>query len=502
MSDHAFLVLTIAVLTAYLAALFLTSLGNRFRKKSSENFFTGGGLGNFPLFCTVAMSIFSGLSYYGYPSSIYTYGIGYLSGVGGYVVTLMFCTVGYRLWKLGKKYNFTSPAEYLRTRYADEHYGYFVAVLLFLFIIPYVATQLIAIGDGIEITTNGAIPYWAAILAFTTVIIAYVFLGGMKSVVWMSILHFFLGYGALFLVVYSVTKTNFDGSFFDGLRTAYQQVASGDSASVLGAPGPQNTFDWKGSINMGLAGAAACIVWPNMFVRCFLAKDKKNFTVMAAALPACTAIMFGMLAIVGAILAPALLTEGVSYPDGIMATISSQFAPKAISLVSLLALCAFAISTIDSFMLVGSQFIARDVYIHYKKQQGDEISEQKATRIGRIAIIVIVIPMLWIAIAKPASITENAYKLASPFFGMIMPATLGGIYWKRATKQGAWAGTLTGIAVTVLFTFFAAPPFGFSAFVWGLLINAVVFIIVSLCTKTPYELAERYVVPFSAKVSS
>ena len=101
--------------------------------------------------------------------------------------------------------------------------------------------------------------------------------------------------------------------------------------------------------------------------------------------------------------------------------------------------------------------------------------------------------MLFIVFTRPASITDNAYKLASPFFGMIMPATILGLYWKRASREGAWAGTVTGLVVVVVFTFFVTPPLGISAFLWGLIVNFIVMIAVSLCTKVPQEVIDKYI---------
>ena len=55
-------------------------------------------------------------------------------------------------------------------------------------------------------------------------------------------------------------------------------------------------------------------------------------------------------------------------------------------------------------------------------------------------------------------------------------------------------GTVAGVIVTTLFTFFITPPLGFSALLWGLAINTVLYIIASLCTKVPDEIVEKYIV--------
>lgn len=382
----------------------------------------------------------------------------------------MFCSIGYRLWMLGKEYGFKSPAEYLRSRYYSESFGFFVAALLFVFIIPYIASQVIAVGTGIETSTAGMIGYAVAVLIACVVISAHTLTGGMSSVAWMDTFHFFLGYGALALLIYFVTTNNFEGGLIAGLQKAYS-ITKETMPTVLSNPGPKGTYTVVGNINNALAGAIATLFWPHIFVRCFMAKSKKNFQVMACALPMCYAVCYGMLAIVGAVLAPALLGAGVENPDAVVPLLATQYAPSFVNFIQILSLCAFAISTTDSFLLVGGQMAAEDIFVHWKHLKGEKVNDKKSVRMGQAAILFLMVAMLFIVLTRPASITDSAYKLASTFFGMIMPATILGLYWPRASKEGAWAGTVSGLLVVVVFTFSAKPPLGISAFLWGLMIN-------------------------------
>ncbi len=487
-------VLIVVGLAVYIVILLWDGIRRLFKNNDAETYYTANrGVGNLALLATVAMSIFSGLSIYGYPSSIYANGVGHLSGNGGYITALMFCTIGYKLWIQGKEYGFKSPSEYLRNRYYSEGYGFFVAALLFLFIIPYIATQVISIGTGLEVSTAGMVTYGAAVGIACVVIATHTLCGGMSSVAWMDTFHFFLGYGALALIIYFVTTTNFEGGLINGLQQAYEVTKNGAHAAVLSNPGPKGTFTVVGNINNALAGAIANLFWPHIFVRCFMAKGKKNFQIMAAFLPIFYALCFFMLAVVGAILAPALLGPDVANPDTVMPLLSTQFAPKFVTFISILALCAFAISTTDSFLLVGGQMAAEDIFVHWKYLKGEKVEDKRSVRWGQIAILFLMFAMLFIVFTRPASITDNAYKLSSPFFGMIMPATILGLYWPRASKEGAWAGTISGLLVVVMFTFFVKPPLGISAFLWGLIINFVVMIAVSLATKVPEEIVEKYI---------
>lgn len=97
--------LWIAVFGIYIIVLLWDGIRRVFKNNNAEEYYAAGrGVSNLALLATVAMSIFSGLSYYGYPASIYKFGVGYLSGNGGYITALMFCTIGYRLWIQGKEY--------------------------------------------------------------------------------------------------------------------------------------------------------------------------------------------------------------------------------------------------------------------------------------------------------------------------------------------------------------------------------------------------------------
>ena len=486
--------LWLVVFGAYIVVLLWDGIRRIFKNNNAEEYYAAGrGISNLALLATVAMSIFSGLSYYGYPSSIYKFGVGYLSGTGGYITALMFCTIGYKLWIQGKEYGFKSPSEYLRNRYYSESYGFFVAALLFLFIIPYIATQVISIGTGIEVSSAGKISYLVAVGIGCVVIALHTLTGGMGSVAWMDTFHFFLGYGALALVLYFTVTVNFEGGFISGMQQAYETTKAGAHAAVLSNPGPTGTFTVIGNVNNALAGAIANLFWPHIFVRCFMAKGKKNFQVMAAALPIFYSLCFFMLALIGAVVAPALLGPDVTNTDTVMPLLSTEFAPEFVTLISALCLCAFAVSTTDSFLLVGGQMAAEDIFVHWKYLKGEKVEDKKSVRMGQVAILFLMFAMLFIVFTRPASITDNAYKLASPFFGMIMPATILGLYWKRASREGAWAGTLAGLIVVVIFTFFATPPLGISAFLWGLIVNFIVMIVVSLCTKVPQEVVDKYI---------
>ena len=83
-------VLIVVGLAVYIVILLWDGIRRLFKNNDAETYYTANrGVGNLALLATVAMSIFSGLSIYGYPSSIYANGVGHLSGNGGYITSIL-----------------------------------------------------------------------------------------------------------------------------------------------------------------------------------------------------------------------------------------------------------------------------------------------------------------------------------------------------------------------------------------------------------------------------
>ena len=459
--------------------------------ESSEKFFTADrGLNPFVLLCTTSISVFSALAFYGAPSGIYKDGIGFYSNTGGMVAALMFVVVGYRLWLLGREYGFTTPVDYLRSRYYSDGYGLFVSAFLILFIVPYVAMQLVAIGDAVVVTTDGMVPYVIAVAVGTIVVSLHIIGGGMGSVAWMDTFHMCLGFGTLITLIVYLTMRYFPNG---GFAEAVQIMQQNGTFDILSCPGPNGTFNWKGMISNALTGAIATVVWPHIFMRTFVASSKENFRQMSWAMPLSYVLVYSPIVIIGAILAPAILGPGFEKPDNIVAILSTQYAPPFIAFISLLCLFAFGVSTADSLLLSASAMASRDIYLHHVYELKGKTSDSKqVVKFGRLVLLLLMIITLVIVALKPASITDYAYKLSSPFFAQILPATLFGLFWKRASKEGAIAGTVSGLLVAIVLTFFVRPPFGFSALVWALVVNTLLLVVVSLCTKVPEEITAKY----------
>ena len=79
------------------------------------------------------------------------------------------------------------------------------------------------------------------------------------------------------------------------------------------------------------------------------------------------------------------------------------------------------------------------------------------------------------------------------FCVQLFPAILGMFFWKRATKTGAAVGLAAGLILSILFSRTWPNPLGIHAGIWGLALNVVLFVVLSLLTSPPpKEIVNEY----------
>jgi cation/acetate symporter len=185
----------------------------------------------------------------------------------------------------------------------------------------------------------------------------------------------------------------------------------------------------------------------------------------------------------------------------------SQLPPWVIALVAAGGLAA-ALSTAAGLLLVIASSISHDLYYRIINRGA---SERIRLLVGRVMIGVGVIIAGYFGINPPgfvAQVVALAFGLgASSFF----PIIVLGIFWKRASKEGAIAGMITGIGFTMLYIvqtkflgmapwFMGISPEGIGTV--GMLINFAVTIGVSLATAPPpaavQEMVESVRIPRGA----
>jgi cation/acetate symporter len=152
---------------------------------------------------------------------------------------------------------------------------------------------------------------------------------------------------------------------------------------------------------------------------------------------------------------------------------------------------AAALSTASGLLLVIASSISHDLYYRIINRHA---SEKQRLLLGRIMIGIAVVIAGYFGINPPgfvAQVVALAFGLgASSFF----PVLFLGIFWKRASREGAICGMIAGIGFTMMYIiqtkylgfgnwFLGISPEGIGMI--GMFINLVVTVAVSKATKAP-----------------
>lgn len=145
------------------------------------------------------------------------------------------------------------------------------------------------------------------------------------------------------------------------------------------------------------------------------------------------------------------------------------------------------------FLSLGSMF-THDIVDHYAKH--DRMSDRQRLLTGRIFVVLVVLAswLLTLVLQKAPIFTLAVWCFSG--FAALFPLVFAALYWKRATKWGAYASIIAGIGSGIAFYVYNGLDHGFASRVepeiWGVvpaapmtIFAAVAMIVVSLATRPP-----------------
>ena len=338
--------------------------------------------------------------------------------------------------------------------------------------------------------------YAAAIIAISVSL--YVTLGGLSAVIWTDVIQF--AFLAIFAIgiAFAAVGTVADG----GLNT----TAISSSELFGNVPG-----SWWNPFSIGIpmvlilsfAIIPGWITEQDPWQKVWAARDAKSASrgmiigslMIALVFAACAVIAIALNSIY-----PEIAKMG--YPAGmalaepaLLNFVNERFAYAPVVIAfSAIGLAAASMSCTDTFSTSGASCVSRDIFQRYIKPDATMKEMLAVNRISVVAIILaatagsFVIPNIIDAIQIATFIASSSY-----FFPL-----MGGLYWKRATKEGAFAGMVVGFVVQVtlvVLDLIKTPPLASNyletihpiltghGVIVGMTMSAIVFFGVSLMTK-------------------
>jgi SSS family solute:Na+ symporter len=466
--------------------LLLAVYGYKVSAKTAEDYMLAGrGIGIAVMFFFALFAISSVWTFYAYPSILYRHGPGFVyfiwGCVAGFAVLYMF--IGPRLWAVCRLNRFLSPIEALAARYESPGLRLIVSIVLLGSIIPYIADQSLGVGLGLKALLG--FPPVVGILYISLLLILIVLLGGMRITAWVNVL-LGLVYTATFLgsLIFVIARV-----FPEGLSGAVA-VLQTKAPALLTTPGPEGLFRPAVTSIVFFVGILA-FTWPHIVISTMTAQDKAIFKWMPGLAIVVAGVLFYTIPFVwGAMVAPAVSRlPGTLVPplsgkeaDSIVQMIITSYLPPWFSAFVLMGVISAAISTAAVQLMTASIIVARDV-VHGLLVPGG--SDQFLIRTTKLSIIAILLLSMGIAFWYPVELAQYLVGIAIPGFAQWGPPLVGAILWKRATKEGAVTGIVAGTLYLLVGFVYQPALFGLHPAIPTLLVNVVLFVVISSCTSRP-----------------
>ena len=417
---------------------------------------------------------------------------------------------------------YTMP-EFLERRYNTQSRTILSVISLISYVLTKVAVTVYAGGlvfqqvFGIE-ELWGIDFFWIAAIGLVLITAIYTIFGGMKSVLYTSVLQTpILLLGSLIILVLGMKAL---GSWDQMLQLCdvkpNYEGATGTMVHLMRSNSdPQ--YPWLGA----LIGSAVIGFWywctDQYIVQRVLSgkneKESRRGTIFGAYLKLLPVFLFlipGMIAFAlhqkyagdGGFLP--LLADGTPNADAAFPTLVAKILPAGVKGLVVCGILAALMSSLASLFNSSAMLFTIDFW----KRLKPETSEKSLVRIGQTAtVVIVVLGILWIPIMR--SVGNVLYNYLQDVQSVLAPgiaaAFLLGITWKRASAKGGMWGLLSGIiigltrlgakvyysnAVDPCDNWFKAVFYDFNwLFFCGvmLIVCCLIVIIVSLCTEAPEE---------------
>ena len=471
----------IILLAAFgVGVLLLAVYGYKVSAKTAEDYMLAGrGIGIAVMFFFALFAISSVWTFYAYPSILYRHGPGFVYFIWG-CVAVLYMFIGPRLWAVCRLNRFLSPIEALAARYESPGLRLIVSIVLLGSIIPYIADQSLGVGLGLQALLG--FPPVVGILYISLLLILIVLLGGMRITAWVNVL--------LGLIYTAAFLGSLIGRVFpEGLSGAVA-VLQTKAPALLSTPGPEGLFRPAVTSMVFFVGILA-FTWPHIVISTMTAQDKAIFRWMPGLAIVVAGVLFYTIPFVwGAMVAPAVSRlPGTLVPplsgkeaDTIVQMIITSYLPPWFSAFVLMGVIAAAISTAAVQLMTASIIVARDV-VHGLLVPGG--SDRFLIRTTKLSIIAILLLSMGIAFWYPVELAQYLVGIAIPGFAQWGPPLVGAILWKRATKQGAVTGIVAGTLYLLVGFVYRPALFGLHPAIPTLLVNVVLFVVISSCTSRP-----------------
>ena len=471
-------VIALSLIGIYLVVtLVLGLVANRSLSVDLDDFLLYGRKARFfVLYLTIVATYHSAFAFLGSSGFFYTHGIGFwVAGTWTVVTGAITYVIGPRIWALGKKFDYMTPADMMADFYESEPVRVVVAAVSIVFTILYIQVQAQGLGYIVSAASGDRVSFEAATAVLLVVAATYLMAGGLRAVYWTDVLQGVWMYVAVWVGALVLSYELFGGPL--QLLAAVKE----QRPDLLTIPGPRGFFTYPMWFGMMVTLSFGVVLQPHLLIRYYTAVDARTLRWLGATIPIFLVSLFIPTVFVG--LGGALVMPDIAIPDRIFPELLFAYAPAWLTGLILAGATAAAMSTLDSILHANTAVLTRDIYQRYINTDGSRAHYIAVSRFFIVCLLIIG----YILSVYTFDQLVIVVTLSGAGALQLLPALAGVLFPSRRCMTAT--GVLTGIGaglVTLFFTLVVWPhPLTMHGGVWGLAANWLVAWAVSRVTPKP-----------------
>ncbi len=374
-------------------------------------------------------------------------------GLGGVVedpfgASLCLVLVGlFFAYKLYQR-NLITLGDYYRQRYG-RGVELLCSIMIIISYLGWVAAQITALGLVFNLLTNGAVSIPMGMVLGTSIVLLYTIFGGMWSVALTDFVQMIvIAVGLIAIAWFAADLAGGAGKVIDyAAREGKFQFFPADGGAK------EWIFFFAAAITMMLGS----IPQQDVFQRVMSSRDART----AVRGPVIGGTLYFLFALIPMfVVTAAVLVMGdeatkllADDPQKVLPTLVLKHMPVALQVAFYGALLSAIMSTASATLLAPSTTFVENIL----RNMRPGMTDGQTLKAMRITVVVVTAVVLMYAIAMEGTsiyeLVSGAYQV--PLVGAFVPLVFG-LYWPRATTQGALASVVLGLGTWLLFV--ATPP--------------------------------------------
>ena len=469
---------TLTIISGIVAVGSLVGFSARFHHKMDlEQWTVGGrGFGLVLVWLLMAGEVYTTFTFLGASGWAYSKGapVLYILGYGPLIYVVSFFILPL-VWEVGRKHRLQTQADFFQVRYGSKYLGAFVALVGVVCLIPYVQIQVTGLGLIVEISSFGGIHRTPAMIIGFALVAGFVFVSGVRGVAWVSIIKDILLLFAAILIGLAVPHIYFGG--IGRMFTALLQT----KPSHLVMPGSTRDLGHTWYVTTVLMISFGFYMWPQYFAASYTARNSRTLRRNAVIMPLYS-ITMPLMFFVG--LSAMLVLPGLSNGDlSLLTIVRKSFPAWFLGVVggagALTGMVAAAIQ-----LLTGATLYAKNLFCPIL---APGMSDRQIAKLAKIMVLLLTSGAVVLAIYSSMSLV-SLWLLGSAGVAQLFPGVVLGLFSKRVTTAGVFAGLISGIAIALSLmltghdqTYYNLSP-GFIALCFNFAVTGVVSLLTPVRT--------------------